>query len=351
MISSPLGKQGLFYKSFQIGFTGGRAARNMLCIQAPTWEVNPTVPAATFESSYLKDPRIFFTEFGAEFTDRTAGWIEDAQDLFDCIDKDLKPKQRSAPRTPHFLGFDIAFVGDGAAVAIGHIDEKNQIVLDFIDQMKAGEGDYADVERLEFTDIAAWVYELSRRFYIIEGLFDSYAGIPLEQALTAKGLNQLKSVRFTKPLSSEVFQNFKNMMHDRRLTLFDAPIPAGEEHCDYIRELLTLQAEYQSKYITVVEAPNIQGMHDDLSEALVRMVWVASKHTAKVLAVGSYGARPGVQGKRPSLGQQLSDRRKALLGGSHPDRQVVPMTRRLGGVQNALSQGAMRRVSPRMRRG
>jgi len=73
LISSPLGKQGQFYKLFQIGMRGGKAAQNMLCIEAPTWEVNPTIPSHEFEKHYIKDPAVFFTEYGGMFTDRTRG--------------------------------------------------------------------------------------------------------------------------------------------------------------------------------------------------------------------------------------------------------------------------------------
>ena len=54
-ISSPLGKQGLFYKLFNTAFRGGTASENMLAVQAPTWEVNPTVPASEFAKHYIKD--------------------------------------------------------------------------------------------------------------------------------------------------------------------------------------------------------------------------------------------------------------------------------------------------------
>ena len=56
------------------------------------------------------------------------------------------------------MGIDLALVGDGSAVAIGHIEEidgENKVVLDMVDQIKAGEGKFAkDKERLEFDDVA-----------------------------------------------------------------------------------------------------------------------------------------------------------------------------------------------------
>ena len=323
MISSPLGKQGLFYKQFRLGFGNNAAADNLLCIQAPTWEVNPTVPAATFVGSYLKDPIVFFTEFGAEFSDRTRGWIENPADLLACIDPAARPKYRAPSKATHFYGLDVALAGDATALAIGHNDDQGRVVLDVIDSIMAGEGDYAGLERLEFDHVADWVAGYARKFYCHEGMFDQWTGIPMEQALLKRGLKQVKSTFFTKQISSDVYQNFKNLMLDRRLVLYDWPIPDDDEHCAYIRELLELQAESLSKYIVRVEAPNISGKHDDLSDALVRMVWVATQNHMQKRTIT--GVHRGASGGLESASRFAKASARALLkrrGGSAPSRQI-----------------------------
>ena len=326
MISSPLGKQGLFYKQFMLGFGNNKAADNLLCVQAPTWEVNPTVPAETFVASYLKDPNIFDTEFGAVFSDRSKGWIERSSDLTDCIDPNLRPKMRAPAHNPHFMGVDIALVGDYCAAAVGHLDSEGRVVLDFIERIKAGEGQFAHLERLEFDDVADWIHGITKRFYIVEGMFDQWAGIPMEQALNKKGLNRLKSVWFTEKLSSEVFQNFKNLMYDRKISLFNWPIPQDRDYCDYIQELLELQAEYKSQYIAIVEAPPIEGKHDDYSDALVRMVWCATNSSSKerYITGAARGAGSRFTGGSSGVyfGGSPSARLKSLTGGSDPARQA-----------------------------
>ncbi len=321
-ISSPLGRQGQFYKLFSIAMQGGRASENMLAIQAPTWEVNPTVPASEFEKHYIKDATVFFTEYGGEFTDRTRGWIEDPRDLMACVDPNLKPRTQGRARQPHFLGLDLGLVGDGTAVAIGHIESKdgeNKIVLDYVDQIKAGEGEYAHLDRLEFDDVAEWVHSLTKKYYITEGLFDQWAGIPFEQALQKKGLKQLKSEHFTKNKTSEIFKNFKDMMWDKKLVLFDHPIPEGQEHCEYITELMELQATKHSKYIVTVEAPNMKGKHDDRSDALVRMIWLASQNLSNSSYISKGGRGGGFAQKR---GSYISNANKLRRTGSHSSRQA-----------------------------
>lgn len=323
-ISSPLGKQGMFYKMFQLGMAGGKAAENLLCIQAPTWEVNPTVPSSELEKHYVKDPVVFFTEFGAEFSDRTKGWIEDNQDLLACVDPKARPVYQGIPRRSHYVGLDVGLVGDGTAIAIGHL-ENDHIILDLVDQIKAGEGKYQDYDRLEFEDVADWVFGFSKRFFFAEGMFDHWAGIPFEQSLNRRGLTQCTSEHMTRNLNSDIFRNFKDMMWDKRIVLYDWPLPKeeGKNHCPYIAEMLELQADYHSKYIVEVHAPKIEGKHDDMSDALVRMVWLASQHMSKPKYISQGRTVPQlVRRRRPNSGEQRKSIMRARRMGSSPDRQM-----------------------------
>lgn len=327
LISSPLGRQGQFYKLFQIGLRGGAAAENMICIEAPSWEVNPTIPKGEFAKHYQKDPRVFFTEYGGQFTDRTRGWIEDAKDLLDCVAPNARPAHRAPPLAPHFLGLDIALAkgGDYVAAAIGHLSQQQNVVVDLVERIRAGEGAYTNRERLEHDDVVDWIWNLSKRFYISEGMFDQWSGIVFEQLFAKRGLRQLETVHHTNALNSQMFQNFKDLMFARRLELYDWPIPEdpGHPHCSYIEELLSLQAEVKSKYIIEVAAPDLQDKFDDQADALVRMVWLA---TQKIKAPISFGTRmdslrPG-QRPGPSTLAVAKARMQARLGGSHPDRMI-----------------------------
>jgi len=335
-ISSPLGKQGFFYRKYRQGFMGGLASQNMLCIQAPTWEVNPTVEASFLAEEYETDQDSFFTEFGADFTNRTKGWLE-PNALLRCVDDSHSPALKAPARAPHFMGIDISaglVDGDYCAVAIGHIDYQSNIVLDHIERIRAGEGNYKNLTRLSFDDITAWIHGLSRKFYIEKGLFDQWAGIPFETALHNKGLIQCESVFFTKQLTSQVFANFKTLMYEGKVLLFDAPeveTEGGEWHAEYIAEMMELQAEMHSKYIITVEAPNAPGKYDDYSDALVRMVWEATQHIGKRKYIAGTDTRPGHRGNIPTPTDLAKMMRKASartrLGGSSPDRQRSALSR------------------------
>lgn len=343
MISSPLGKQGLFYKKFMQGMSGGKDSEHMLCVRAPTWEVNPTVSASVFQDAYAEDPKIFMTEWGGKFTDRTLGWLDDPQDLYDCVDPHLRPRSRGEARQSYFVGFDLGLVHDASAIAITHIDQENRIVLDFIGQMKAGEGEFVDKDRLEFEDVAAWIHLLSRRFRFYKGLFDQWGAIPLEQALAKKGLTMLEGKLFRDTEKSEIWQNLKSMIWDRvggkpRLRFFDitdqekqrylAREEEPPEHLEYIEQLKELQATYKSKYVVHVEAPQADGKHDDLADALARSVWLASQHLGKMKHIAR--SKANVDPNRPQVSAKVRriNHRKRLLGGSDPKRQVPRKRRR-----------------------
>lgn len=310
LISSPLGKQGLFYNLFMIGMGGGAAGDNILAVQAPTWEVNPTVPAQEFEKHYLKNAAVFFTEYGGEFTDRTRGWITDANDLLSCVDPNLEAKRSAPARKPHFMGIDLGLVGDGTAIAIGHLEDEN-IVVDLVAQIKAGEGIYQDKDRLEFDDVADWVFDFTKKFYIIEGMFDQWAGIPFQQALEKRGLKSLTSHNMTKQLTSQMYQNFKDMMWDQKVKLYDKK-DTSEGHEPYIAELLELQQTVHSKNLITVEAPQTKGKHDDMSDAIMRMAWLASNNIGKSRYFATGGQRqynhPMAGGKTFATGGRYTGR-------------------------------------------
>lgn len=297
-ISSPLGKNGKFFELYDLAMRGGPGSENLLAVQAPTWEVNPTVPTSYYKRKYHEDPTVFMVEHGAQFSDQVRGWIEREVDLTACIDPELRPKRLGTPRAPHQMGIDVGLVGDGTYVAITHI-ENDQIVLDYHEGWYAGVDwretnphleaplvDYArnlvSVERIDFDALSEWVVELCKKFHITDGLFDRWNGIPLEQSLHKRGLKQFRCDFFTRDLTSRIYQTAKMFMYDERLRIYDWPIPEqGVRHSPLIKEMLSLQANQISRNIVLVEAPKAPGAHDDASDALMRAIWLSAERMSK----------------------------------------------------------------------
>ena len=301
-ISSPDTREGFFYRLYQMSLENSPASKNMLMFQAPTWEINPTMSSNYYQIEYHKDPRTFFVEHGAEFSDRVRGWIENKKDLTDCIDLNMRPYLRGIPREYHFVGLDLGLVNDGTSVAISRIHD-GCIELVYHEVWYAGKTwkesnphlevpltSYArtlqDKDRLDLNAIAEWLSALSKQFYIHKGLFDQWSGIVFEQELHKHGLNQFEMRNFFSSDNSYMYQTFKMFMYNKQLRIYDYPLPekVGDsdthmvKHSSLISELLELQATSTGKNIVSVEAPNIQGKHDDQSDALARSILLASEY-------------------------------------------------------------------------
>lgn len=332
-ISSPLNKAGKFYDLFHLAMSRAKGSDNMLAIQAPTWEINPMVPSSYYQQKYAADPRVFLTEHGAEFSDRVKGWIEREEDLMECVDLELRPTMVGIPRYPYQLGLDIGLVNDATVMSI--TAEVNGVVeLVYHEKWEAGVdwresnphlgSNYSipycrllgEAPKIEFEEIAEWVTAMCKRFFITDGLFDRWNGIPLEQALLRRGLTQFKCEYFTRELGSRIYQNAKMMMFDHKLKLYDYPKPQDgitNNHSPHVAELLTLQAQQMSKNLVVVTKPEGgQGYSDDFSDSYVRAVWLTSErmHNQKHV-YGSYGGGAGVRG--PALPPQMSAHRYQMM--------------------------------------
>ena len=341
-ISSPLNKSGKFYELYHLAMSNGPGSANMLAIQAPTWEVNPTVEPEFLRQKYHADPATFMTEYGAQFSDRVRGWIEREVDLTDCIDSTHRPAEIGIPRYPYSMGIDIGLMNDGTSVFITHC-AGDKIVLDYHETWYAGVDwrqanphlkghscDYArrisDVERLDFDEIANWIFSLTKRFFIVDGIFDRWNGIPLEQALRKKGLNQFKSEFFTRDFASKIYQNAKLMMFDRKLQLYDWPVSDQADqkgkHSPFIQELLTLQAEQSSKNVVLVSAPSSGGYHDDQADAFVRSVWLSAQRMTNSKYITSTNPMGGGQRATNTMSLARYQMGRDKAHGGIPDRRV-----------------------------
>lgn len=353
LISSPDAKEGFFYRQYQQAMAKDKGAANMLVIQAPTWEVNPTLDPSYYETEYHKDPKAFMTEHGAEFSDRVRGWIEDSNDLIECIDPVKKPIDRGLPKEIHFAGIDVGLVNDGTVIALSKInDGKIELVYHEAWYAKKRWRDvnphlteplvpYAltlqDVPRIDMSEIARWFKALSNRFYIHKAIFDQWSGIVFEQELHKAGLTQFETRNFFASDSSLMYQTFKMFMYNRQLRLYDYPKTQSLDgvvsvrYSSLIQELLELQAYSSGKNITIVEAPKAPGKHDDMSDALARSILLASEYISQ---------NPGVLDSKSVVSQGMTDAnptmsynqfhrmRSRLHGGSDPLRTPPRVPRR-----------------------
>ncbi len=336
LISSPLNKTGKFYELFHLAMSRGLGSENLLAVQAPTWEINPTVPTSYYRQKFHAGADVFMTEHGAQFSDRVSAWMRE-EDLSPCLDDQLRPKEIGFPRYPHQMGIDVGLVKDGTAIFITHV-EQDQIILDYHEYWQAGvdwrdsnphlgtrhSTEYtkrlASVERLDFDEIAAWIISLTKKFFISAGLFDKWNGIPLEQALLKKGLTQFKSEYFSRDMASKMFQAVRMHIVDKKLRVYDWPKPQGTRHSAFIQEILDLQAEQLSRNIVIVGAHEVAGYHDDMSDAFVRSVWLSSERMTNEKHV--YGNNPYPHQRGPGTSVGAYQLKRARQHGGFTERTV-----------------------------
>jgi hypothetical protein len=348
-ISSPDAKEGFFYHLYQLSLSKSKASANMIMIQAPTWEINPTLFSEYYEIEYAKDPGSFWTEHGARFSDRVRGWIEDKNDLIECISPAARPLPKGIPKEPFWAGVDFGVVRDGTAIALSRINS-GKVELGYHEVWYAGTRwkesnphlvgpmiPYAhtlqDVKRIDIDEIVEWFIALSKKFYIVRGIFDQWAGPVFEQKLHKAGLTQFEMRNFTSTLSSQAYQTAKMMMYARQLSLYDYPLPdtivatKDRLHSPLIEELLELQAKSGGKNITVVEAPNVSGKHDDVSDAVVRSTLLISEYLKDHPDALEYSSVRLALQKRNSrrMGHRQFYRQRARMHGPPPRERSVPM--------------------------
>lgn len=286
-LSSPGPKSGKFFKEFERSFEDDN--EDLFMMQAPTWEVDPSLSSQFLKNSYKANPITFKSEYGAQFSDRLFGWIDDPDIVRKNVVPGLKIKARSMLRVPHFMGIDLGLKNDGTAITIGHwvpelVDgvKTEKIEIDYfgVRYAKLENKDYFEPE-----EMVEWIASFTNKFYIAKGLLDQYYDMTMGPKLHKLGLKQFEAKHFNDSLNSSVYQMLLSCMLSKLLR-----IPEGEEtivkgirstDSELVTELLTLQAQQKSKYIIKVEAPDREGEHDDLSDSLARMVYIAHEYKNK----------------------------------------------------------------------
>jgi hypothetical protein len=157
---------------------------------------------------------------------------------------------------------------------------------------------------------------------------DQYYGLAVAPYLERRGMSQVRMEQMSDTRNSELFQNLMSQFVSDKIRL-----PAGEMNDQtgtlsdsvLVKELLSLQATQKSKYVVSVEAPQRAGCHDDLSDALARSVWLATKYMEK----GFSQTRMSLQGG--GLGAGYRSRVQSEMLKVELKRSVPRMGSRYGG--------------------
>lgn len=316
LISSPAERAGLLWEEYERSFDKN-LGNDVLMIQLPSWEMNPEITPAFLKSKYNKSPTVYECEFGAQFSDRLSGWIEDAEIVRRCVRPGLKVVERSSQRIPYFMGCDAGMLRDGTAVAIVHIEDEDTvgnsepvIVVDTVD-IRFGSIEKKDDEHEKYftpEEIVNILVPYTTRFNVVKGMLDQHYDMAFKPLLRRKGVTCFESRKFDETMNSNIYHNMMTMFMTNRVRfpesgnldelgrMKDSPL---------VEELLTLQVKQKSKYLIKVSAPS--GKHDDMSDALSRAIQLATEYLEKG---GSSSKLPAVS--RGSAGGNRSRVRKEM---------------------------------------
>jgi phage terminase large subunit-like protein len=168
--------------------------------------------------------------------------------------------------TPHFMGVDIGLKSDGTAITIGHwvtelvgsnASRKLEIDLATVRYPKNENRAFFEID-----EIAEWVCTIAKRYGIQAGLTDQYYGSIAVPIMHKKGFKNIECRHFNRVLNLEAY----TVLHDY-LVRGNLRIPESKVLTE---ELLSLEMGLEDQNIM---AP--VGGHDDLSDSLARMAYVA----------------------------------------------------------------------------
>jgi len=252
-ITTPAGKQGLFWKEFDEGFkVPGR-----LTIKAETRLMNPTIPKDFIDKEYKRDPDNAAREFGAEFSETVSGFfascIEELKACFTFTTGDMP----YVSECEYFSAIDQSGLTgqDKFGYAIAHKDDRlNKILVDVVREWDTKDADYIMEE----------IRHLNTTYHCPDVTKDGYASGWVTNALEKRGLNVLASERL-----AVVYTNLKTLVLARRVFMPDHPSLRGS--------LLKTQAFFsKSNNLTVGHERTREG-HGDLANAVARAIYDASR--------------------------------------------------------------------------
>ena len=290
LLSSPNGKEGKFAEEFENSFKLG-AISGSLAIQAPTWELNPSVSPTFLRAEYTKSPSSYRQEYGAELIEGGLDFVPNQLVIYEGVDTslDLDPPVGKIDKT-YVLGMDLALSGDGCAMTLGHLEsnylelpehfpreahelkiqnqisdiyvptqKKNVIVFDKFFSFYPGVPPFEKFKTLPFEEIADIVKDIHRKWPIILALTDQWAGALAKQIMHTKGILTFTPMTHTDVINDAQYRLFSYLLQNHLLKF--------PYNLEYINELKVLKETKKGRLISVeAKSP----FHDDRFDSSIR---------------------------------------------------------------------------------
>lgn len=325
LISSPKKKSGIFWETYENSF---KMSDDILMFKMYSALMNPENDSNYLRLQHKKNPEVFDIEFGANFSSKTTHFIADKSILYDCVDIDKRENPREGDVSKdYYLAVDLAYKNDATSLALVH-KEDDIYHVDYVNAYFPGSSDVWSIpnsiyqnynELAEYNtfpvDLVGEVIEdLSKRFMIKKGIYDQWSGgYPLETYLYNKGLDRIEMVGFGPNVNSLVVDLFETLLRDKKIKFWN---------CEpMLQEFLALEVETIRNNFRKVQAPQQDGYHDDIFDAVSRAIYLCYINTQKASKRVTLGAGNGMVGTDNS-GYMISQMRKSKIHGTIATRTV-----------------------------
>lgn len=292
-LSSPNKQQGIFFETYQDSF---RMPQDILMFNLYTALMNHSIDSNFLKMQYKKNPQAFDVQYGANFSTKSAKFIGNKQELYQCVDKNKTQNQSSGILgIDYYMAIDLAYKNDATAIAIVH-KQDDIYVVDYVNAYFPGSSDIwqfpnsiykqynelADYLTLPINVINDKIMQICKLFPIKRGTYDQWSGgFALEQLLYQQGLDQIQMNSYGPVVNSITFELFQTLLRDKKISFWN---------CEpLLQEILTLQCE-QVRNNKKVQAPKQQGYHDDLFDAVSRAIHLCYNSTQRIFKKVTIGA-------------------------------------------------------------
>jgi hypothetical protein len=251
--SSPYARRGALYDAWRKHF--GKDGDPVLCWQAPTREMNPTVPQSVIDEAMEADPASAAAEYGATFrTDVEALLSREVVEA--CVSYDVfeRPPMES---TRYFAFVDPSGgSSDSMTLAIGHRDRAADVVV--LDALRERRPPFSP------SDVTAEFTELLKSYRVSKIVGDKYAGEWPREKFREHGVVYEPAA---KP-KSDLYRDIVPLINSRKLDLLD--------HSRLLQQLVGLERR-TSRGTGRESIDHAPGGHDDIANATAGLASVAKR--------------------------------------------------------------------------
>ncbi len=197
----------------------------MQCVNLPTWEVNPSISRDWLEQERSRDPDLFRVEFGAEFTNNIAAFLDSH-----LIDAAVNYARGSLPplekfKGSYYLSLDPAKGSrDLYTAVIAHYDGAS-LVIDLFHQFQPTWSDGTKMQ-VSIAQVEDWILEQHQSYGFSEVVLDQYNSQSTIQRLS--GQLKIRELTWSAPSKTEAYSKLRELANGGNLELYPHPKAIGQ---------------------------------------------------------------------------------------------------------------------------